>query len=241
MKLRILFEAANSWIECPAGYTPNYTISNFRLCYDQITLPPQFKSGFQSIHAGGDLKTHFDDFVVYEQPFTTAQFSLHITPTKQAVKSLFTIFIDDASRNRTDVNDKFLTYENPGILQYLHRFQGGYYQEKPVYCDKYLPIEPYIEMLKWVGGMVGQGNFHEIIRISPTDFKTGNSWITAVDLETSPVDPNLLNNVSCSHESDVDIEFQLSAAPVGNKVALTFVHFSTIWQHGREHNNVVIS
>jgi hypothetical protein len=243
MKLRIVFDQATNWIECPAGINPGYTISNFRIIYEQVSMPPEFKSGYQAIHSQGDLKTHFDDFVVYEQPVTTANFSLHLTPTKQAVKSLFTIFLDDANRGRTDVDDKFLTYENPGggIVQYHHRFQGGYYQEKPVICSNFLPIESYNEMLRWVGAMKGMGNFHEITRISPTDFKNGNSWITVVDLETSPHDPHLINNVSTTHEADIDIEFQLTGAPATNKVALTFVQFTTIWQHGREHSSIVIS
>ena len=241
LKLRLIFDDPTRWVETQANFTPTFTISNLRLVYEQVQNPPAFKAAISSLHSSKGIKTVFDDFMTFEQQFDTATVNLHLTPNKMALKSIFTVFFDDANRNNVAVNDKFETFEFLDITSYQHRFQDTFIQEKPVVCDKYLPIEPYQEYLKLMGHLHAPGEFGEVNKISIDNYQLGDKFTIALDLESAPRDPEFINNVSTHREGDVDIEIQLANPPPTRKVALTWVGYQGIWQHGGTHNSIVIS
>ena len=240
LKIRIIFDAPNRWIETD-GTNPGFEITNLRCVYEQITVSKNYKEKSLQFHKETGITTVFDDYSSFEQAFDTATVTLNLTPNKQSVLSLFTVFIDDASRGDTTVNDKFETHEFLAITQYHHKFQQAFFQEKPIICNKFYPLEAYQEYLKWSGKLSGQGNYQNVTKISVENYRSDDSFLLAVALESAPNDPELINNVSTHHEGDISIEIQLAAPPATRKIGLTFVQNKAIWQHGADFNSVALS
>lgn len=239
MKIRIIFDDPSRWVELPAGFTPTFSVTNLRLVYDQVFVPVGYKQSLGMYHATTGIKTVFDDFIVFETAFDTSNVAVKLTPNKMSVRSLVTVFIDDANRNDPTVNDKFEFFQRLGLIQYQHKFQNQYYQEKPVQVTT--AIEVYQEFQRWRGALNGSGNFFTPHRLGFEQFYNGDSFMVAVDLNTSTDDPNSINNVSTHDEGDIDIEFQFTAPPAARTIAFTVVQYTGIWNHGGDHSDITIS
>ncbi len=241
LRLKLIFDDPSRWVETEAGFVPTFTVDNLRINYDVIFTPAQYKNGKTAAHQRQGITTVFDDFMIFEQQFDGATVNLQLTPNKQSIKSIFTVFINDGDRNKVDVDDKFETFKFLDIQSYQHKFGNTFFQEKPVVTNKFLPIEPYQEYLKMWGHLVGSGEFGEVTKVGIEAFKDGDCFIIAQDLETAYSDPEFLNNLSLDAENDGTVEIQLASAPATAHVGMTFIHYQGVWQHGGTHNSIVIS
>ena len=238
----LYFDAPEAWIETD-GTNPTYTIQNLRIVSEELRMPSAYKMGSQMFHKSNTMKIMFDDFEVFEETFDEPQFTLDIAPARMGISSLFTIFIDASTRNDTTVDDKFETFYKNGMNTYQHRIGGKWVQEsRVVFGNRYLPIEPYLEVQRVLGNLHGMGEFTEQTKIGIEEYNSGQAWMVALDLETSPVDPELFNNVSTHDQARIQIycnfDTPLAVAPV---TAITFVHYKSIWQFGQDQSSITVS
>lgn len=243
LKLRIIFDAPERWIECsnsPTVTQLDFEVRDLRLKFENLTTPVAYRRKIMDIHMSEGIKTIFDEFQLYSSVLDSSSGTVHLTPNKQCIKSLLTFFRDADTLNDPTVNDKFEDFKPYNLISYHHRFGTNYYQERPVQVDKYLPIESYMHYLTLFGHNNGNGNFTSCTKIRPSDFKT-DSFLICIDLETAPSDPHLLNNVTTTHDANINIEFAFSVAPPINLQVSTFVHYQSIWQHGGHQNSIVLS
>lgn len=241
LKITIQFAQANYWVEASATFVPEFLIENVEFHYEQVTTPAAYKNGINRLHKSEGVKTVFDEFMTFTQNFDTQQFSLALTPNKQAIRSIFTIFVEEGDIGNYAVDDKFETYEFVDISSYRHKFGNHPFQDDEVLCDKTFPIEPYMEYLRLFGHLHAFGEFSDVSKISVENFRDDDKFLMVADLETATKEPGMLNNVSTHHEGDVDIEVKLNSVPASKKKAITFVHYQAVWQHGAGHSAINLS